>query len=299
MTTIDLARLSRPEIPGLLLTVDEAHAALLDWLRTEHQWVVRRDASDPAWRLTRLWAARESMLRQAIADTLAQGSLAYATGAHLDHIGTTYYSLERLDGEDDDRYRERLSGALERYAVGLSGPWYEQVARGIPGVADARVTTPAAGTVRITILADGALLDDQGDPRYADGIPTMALLEAVTAAVTAPEARQQTDTVQVRACARQRYDVTATLTLFSEPDSATVLAEARAGLAALARRADRLAGRLDSDLIAGATVNPAAVSAATITLQTVDAQGAATDVAEIATADDVAPLARNLTVETA
>ena len=92
------------------------------------------------------------MLRQAVADTLAQGSLAYAAGQNLDHIGITYYSLVRLGGEGDDRYRERLSAAFERYAVGLSGPWYESIARAVAGVADARVTTPVAGTVRIFVL---------------------------------------------------------------------------------------------------------------------------------------------------
>lgn len=297
-TPIDLSRLSPPEVPGLLLSVDDVHDEVLDWLAQEHGWNVTRSASDPAWRLTRLWAAREAMLRQAVADTLAQGSLAYATGQNLDHIGVTYYSLERLAGEDDARYRARLAGAFERYAVGLSGPWYEQVAKGVAGVADARVTTPAAGTVRIFILADSALTDE-GDARYPNGIPSAALLAAVTAATTADDARQQTDTVQVRACTRQRYDVTATLTLFAEPDSSTVLAEARAGLAALARRADLLGGRIDERLVAGAVVNTAAVREAAVTLQSVDSHGAATDVEEVAATDGVAPQARTLTVEVA
>ena len=298
-TPIDLSRLTRPEVPGLLLSVDEVHAELLDWLAMQHDWVVTRDAADPAWRLTRLWAAREALLRQSVADTLAQGSLAYAAGQNLDHIGITYYSLFRLDGEGDDRYRERLSGAFERYAVGLSGPWYESLARGVAGVADARATTPVAGTVRIFVLADGALEDAMGDALYPDGIPDAALLTAVTAALTADDARQQTDTVEVMACTRQLYDVTVTLTLFAEPDSATVLAEARAGLAELARRADRLGGRIDDQLIAGAAINTAAVSAASVALQSIDGAGAETDVAEVAAGDDVAPQARTLTVGTA
>lgn len=298
-TPIDLSRLSPPEVPGLLLSVDDVHDEVLDWLAQEHDWNVTRSASDPAWRLTRLWAAREAMLRQAVADTLAQGSLAYANGQNLDHIGVTYYALARLVGEDDTRYRARLASATERYAVGLSGPWYESIAKGVAGVLDARVTTPAAGTVRIFILADGALVDDQGDALYPNGIPTEALLASVTAATTADDARQQTDTVQVRACTRQRYDVTATLTLFAEPDSATVLAAARAGLAALARRADLLGGRIDERLVAGAVVNTAAVREAAVTLQSVDSQGTATDVEEVAATDGVAPQARTLTVETA
>lgn len=295
-TPIDLSRLSRPEVPGLQLSVDEVHVELLDWLAMQHDWVVTRGAADPAWRLTRLWAAREAMLRQAVADTLAQGSLAYAAGQNLDHIGITYYSLVRLGGEDDDRYRERLSAAFERYAVGLSGPWYESLARSVAGVADARVTTPVAGTVRIFLLADGALEDAAGDAVYPNGIPDAALLAAVTAVVTADDMRQQTDTVEVMACTRQLYDVTVTLTLFAEPDSATVLSEARAGLAELARRGDRLAGRIDKQLVAGATVNTAAVSEAAVVLSSIAADGTAAAADEIVAGEGVAPQARTLTV---
>ena len=266
-TPIDLSRLSRPVVPGLILSVDEVHEELLDWLAMEHDWTVTRSASDPAYRLTKLWASREALLRQSVADTLAQSSLAYADGQNLDHIGVTYYSLPRLANETDDRYRERLAGAFERYAVGLSGPWYEQLARGIEGVVDARVTTPVAGTVRIFVLADGALEDAMGDARYPDGIPDAALLAAVTAAVTADDARQQTDTVEVRACTRQLYDVTVALTLFAEPDSEAVLAEARAGLGELSRRGDRLGGSITEELIAAAAINVAAVSAAAVTLE--------------------------------
>ena len=265
-TPIDLSRLSRPAVPGLILSVDEAHEEILDWLAMQYDWVVTRSASDPAYRLTRLLAARDALQRQAVADALAQGSLAYATGQGLDHIGVTYYSLARLAGEDDDRYRERLAGAFERYAVGLSGPWYESLARGVAGVADARVTSPAAGEVQIYVLADAALLD-AGVARYPNGIPNQALLDAVTAVVTADENRQQTDTVTVSACARLLYDVTVTLALLAEPDSATVIAAAESGLRDLALRADRLAGQITTELIAGATVNAAAVSAASVTLE--------------------------------
>lgn len=298
-TPIDLSRLSRPEVPGLVLSVDEAHAEILAWLSAEHGWVVTQVASDPAWRLTRLLAAREALLRQAVADALAQGSLAYAEKENLDHIGATYYALARLSNESDDRYRERLAASFERYAVGLSGQWYESIARAVDGVADARVTTPAPGTVRIFILADETLENAAGEALYANGIPTQALLDAVTAVVTADDSRQQTDTVEVRACTRQRYDVAVTLTLLAEPDSATVIAAAESGLAQLATRAARLGGSISEALIAGATVTAAAVRSAVIQLQTVDGGGNTAPVAAIAAADSVAPQARTLTVTAA
>ncbi len=149
-TAIDLSRLQRPELPGLRLTLDAAHAEILQWLETVHGWAVAAGGADPAYRLTRLLAGREVLLRQAVSDAMAQTSLAYATGANLDHLGITYYTLARLPRERDDAYRHRLAGAFERYAVGLSGPWYESLAHGVAGVADARVTSPTPGAVTTT-----------------------------------------------------------------------------------------------------------------------------------------------------
>ena len=185
-TAIDLSRLARPELAGLRLTLDAAHAEIRQWLETVHGWTVAPGPADPAYRLTRLLAGREVLLRQAVSDAMAQTSLAYATGPNLDSIGATYYTLARLPGEADDAYRQRLAAAVERYAVGLSWPWYESLARGVAGVADARVTSPVPGAVTIYVLADETLIADTGAPRYPDGIPDAALLAAVTAVVTAP-----------------------------------------------------------------------------------------------------------------
>ena len=275
-TAIDLSRLQRPALPGLRLTLDAAHAEILQWLKTVHGWTVTERAADPAYRLTRLLAGREVLLRQAVSDAMAQTSLAYADGDNLDGIGATYYTLGRLPGETDDAYRQRLAGAFERYAVGLSGPWYESVARGVPGVTDARVTSPTPGAVTISVLADETLTTDTGEARYPNGIPDPALLDAVTAVVTAPETRQQTDRVTVRAATRTPYDVAVTLTLFAEPDSALVHEAATARLVALAGRAARLGGTISTALISGATVDPAAVRSAAVTLTRVEAVRAAT-----------------------
>ena len=77
---IDLSRLARPEIEGLRLSIDDVHAEILAWLAQQYEWTLTVDGSDPAWRLSRLWAARETLIRQAIADSLAQASLAFAEG---------------------------------------------------------------------------------------------------------------------------------------------------------------------------------------------------------------------------
>lgn len=296
---IDISRLARPEIPGLLLTLEDAHAAHLDYLETEYGWAVTRSAADPAWRITRLIAAREVMVRQAVSDAMAQTTLAYATDAALDHIGLTYYLLPRLAGEPDDRYRHRLADSMGLYAVGLSGPWYEATARAVAGVSDARVLTTAPGAVTIYILADDKIEDDAGDALYPDGIPTTALLTAVEDRVTAEEARQQTDVVTVSPCTRARFDVTVTVNALSEPDLETVLAASRANLAALARQVSRLGVGISTTLIAGACVDPSGVLGATISLASVDGAGVATQTAAIAGVVGVALQARTLTVTSA
>ena len=295
-TQSDLLQLERPAIDGLVLSVDAVHAEILTWLRDRQDWTVTQDASDPAWRLTRLLAGRESLLRQRIADAVAGVSLPWARGEMLDHIGLTYYRLPRLQAESDAAYIERLQAAPELYAVGLSGPWYEQTARGVTGVADARFTNPAAGTGKIYILANAALLDAMRQPLYAAGIPDATLLAAVLAAVTADSDRQQTDTITVHACTRQRYDVGVVLDVLPEADVDAVLAAARASLRRLALRTDRLGRGLDNTLVAGATVDPAAASGATIQISTVAANDTTTAVTKIAASDSVAPQARNLTV---
>ncbi len=296
---IDLSQLSPPAVPGLVLSIDEVHRGSLDWLRQTYDWAVTDSPSDPAWRLTRLWALRETLVRQAIADAMAQTSLAYAAGSSLDHIGLTYAGLARLDGEGDKAYRERLAAAPERYAVGLSGAWYESVARGVEGVDDAYVASPAPGKVTIWVLADELAKTDGNQRRWPDGIPDADLLAGVRGRVTADEARQQTDQVTVQAAARQRYDVTVALTTLGGPDAAAVRQAALEWLRLLAARARRIGQGLTKALVAGAAVDIAAVKAAAITLQTVAADGTATAADAIAGADGVSLQARNLTVTAA
>ena len=293
---IDLSRFSRPLIAGVIRTVDEVHAEIIAWLASTYGWALTEDGSDPAWRLSRLLAARETLLRRASADNIAEVSLAYASGDMLDHIGATYYGLLRLAVEGDDAYRQRLADAPERYAVGLSGPWYEGVARGVTGVFDARFTSPSAGNGTIYIQANQALVDAMGDALYPNGIPNTALLAAVTSAVTADETRQQTDTIMVSACTRQLYDITVTLTLLAEPDSALALADARTNLARLAVTTDRLGGALANPLVAGAAVNIDAALSAEVQITTIDGLGVGVDVDMIVGMDSVAPQARNLVV---
>lgn len=259
-----------PVIDGLVSSLDDEHAAMLAWLRTEYGWdLAGADASDPAWRLSRLIAYRAVLLRQAVADSVRQVSLDYASGSMLDHLGRTYYRLARSADEADDAYRRRLGAAPALAAVGLTAGWYESTARAVAGVGSAFVvgtarpdepagTTPGAVTIAIRGLAsvDG-------------GEPSAAVLDAVQARVTARDVRQQTDRVSVVPAYRVPYDLTVTLTLRQGVDAAAARRAAEAAIARLCAATDVVGGEISAALIAGAVVDPFNAVRAVVSLQEV------------------------------
>ena len=262
---LDLPPLRAPVIADLVLSLDDTHSAGLVWLRDTYGWdLTASDASDPAWRVTRLYALREVLARQRIADSVSQVSLAHATGAMLDHIGLTYYQLTRNTGEADAAFRTRIAAAPSLHAVGLTSAWYESVAGTVDGVESvfavgaARPDEDAGTTPGAVTLAVGS-----------DGVPSDALLDAIVARVTAADVRQQTDRVSVVPAYRIPYDVVVTLTLQADVDGAQALATAEANLAALSRVTDRIGGETSEVLIAGAVVNPGVVRVATVALEEV------------------------------
>ena len=271
---LDLPPLRTPVIADLVPSLDDEHADVLAWLWTEFSWDLRNgDASDPAWRLSRLLAYRTVLVRQAIADSVSQVSLEYASGAMLDHLGVTYYQLSRNAGELDDAYRDRIAAAPSLFAVGLTGPWYEGQARAVDGVSSAFVvgaarpdeaagTTP--GAVTVAIRATGMEED------FIDAVPGAALLAAVSTKLTALDTRQQTDLVYVVPAFRVPYDVTVTLQLRANVDAAEARSAAEEGLRGVCRTTDEIGGQTSAALISGAVVNPAVVLSAAVSLQEVE-----------------------------
>ena len=262
---LDLPPLRAPVIADLVLSLDDTHSAGLVWLRDTYGWdLTASDASDPAWRVTRLYALREVLARQRVADSVSQVSLAHATGAMLDHIGLTYYQLTRNTAETDTAFRARIAAAPSLHAVGLTAAWYESMAGMVDGVSSvfavgaARPDEDAGTTPGAVTLAVGS-----------DGVPTDALLDAIVARVTAADVRQQTDRVSVVPAYRIPYDVAVTLTLQADVDAVEALATAEANLAALSLVTDRIGGETSEVLVAGAVVNPGVVRVATVALEEV------------------------------
>ena len=217
MSAPDLSRLPPPEVvrqPDFETVLAELTRAFRDrW--PDYDATVE---SDPARKILEVFAWRETVLRRQIADAARAVMLAYAGGSDLDHLAALL-AVSRHEGESDEALRSRVRGALG--AASTAGPTsaYLHHARAVPGVADAGVSSPTPGTVRVVVLGAAA-----------SGIPGAPVLAAVEAALSADEVRPLTDTVEVRAAAIVSYDLTASLKLAPGPDAPTVLAAAEASV---------------------------------------------------------------------
>jgi len=189
--------------------------------------------SEPALMLLQESCYREIALRQRVNDAARAVMLAYATGANLDHLGALLgvvrLELEPeniLDGipavmETDSDFRRRIQLAPEGFSVAGPAGAYVATAMNASGqVLHAGATSPAPGTVLVTVLA-----------REGDGTAGDPLIATVSAAVNSELARPLTDNVVVQSAEIVTYQVEATLFTFPGPDPDLVVQEARARLA--------------------------------------------------------------------
>lgn len=188
--------------------------------------------SDDLTKMLQVFAYRELGLRQRINDAARACMLPYATGADLENLAALFNvaraTITPADDstipptpavmENDDRLRHRAQLALEGFsAAGPTAAYEFWALTASAQVADVAVDSPQPGVVRVAVLAtDG------------DGTPPADVLTTVTQAVNDRYVRPLCDTVQVQAAGVVPVTVNATLTLFPGPDSATVLATARA-----------------------------------------------------------------------
>lgn len=153
----------------------------------------------------------------------------YVTGARnvtVSHAGRT--------AEEDDRLRERIREAPERFSVaGPVGAYRWHATSAHQSIVDAAVMSPRPGLVRTYILTD-------------QGLPGAELIELVEAALSDEKVRPLTDSVEVAAPARVAYTIQAELTLFRDADPTSTLKAAQD--AAEAYAADRRS-RLGCDLV--------------------------------------------------
>lgn len=240
-TAVDLSRLPAPAIVELL-SFDEIYAAQLAQLQALLPDFDATVESDPAVKLLEVSAYRELLLRQRVNDAARAVMPAFATGADLDQLaalfGVTRLLLTPADPvnnvaavyESDTDLRRRLVLAPEGYSVaGPSGAYEFHALSAASDVLDASATSPAAGQVVVTILS-----------RAGTGTAPAALLATVAAYVSADARRPLTDQVTVQSAAIVNFQVTASIITFAGPDSAVVIAQAQAQLAAYLDESHRL-----------------------------------------------------------
>lgn len=185
--------------------------------------------TDPLAILEQEDAYRELLERQAINDAGKSLTLAYASGAVLDHLAATLFptvGVRRLEGESDDRFRNRIALAPEAASAGTLGGYEYAALTASLGVRAALALNHASG-----VVAPGQVQLQIVCEKDAVEAEVMA---AVRAAVFDRDVKLATDDVQVLLATPVTYDVTATIYIPRGPDPALVLAEALARLAVYA-----------------------------------------------------------------
>lgn len=128
------------------------------------------------------FAYRENLVRIGIQEAALQNLVAYAAGDMLDYLGELV-GCYRLEGESDDRFRERVQLGQERVAGGSVSAYRLAVLSVSTEITAVAVTSPADGVVNIAVTT--AAEDAEG------------LLNRVRLALNADDARPLTDQVIV------------------------------------------------------------------------------------------------------
>ncbi|MDR0216423.1 MAG: baseplate J/gp47 family protein [Comamonas sp.] len=173
--------------------------------------------------------------------------LAYARGSNLDQLGA-FFGVVRLVivpaqpaaippvaavYEDDETFRARIQLAPRGYSVaGPVGAYVFHAKTADGQVLDAAATSPTPGRVVVSVLS-----------RVGNGVPSQALLDAVSAAVNADDIRPLTDEVIVQAASIVNYQITGKIYTLPGPDSSSVLATAQQRVADYAESMHRIARR--------------------------------------------------------
>jgi len=117
--------------------------------------------SDPAVKLLQVFAYRELILRQRVNDAFKATLLAFAEGGDLDQL-SAFYGVNRQMPETDEQLRNRTIERIKGSSTAGGAAWYRyQTLTADNRVADALVTSPDAGQVRIAVLShEGELINE-------------------------------------------------------------------------------------------------------------------------------------------
>lgn len=217
-TAIDLSKLPAPKVVEELNFETIFQNVLSDFLAKNPSYNTLLE-SDPAMILLQVFAYREMLLRNRINEAAKATMLAYATGSDLENLAA-FYGVAKLEGETDDRLRQRTQLALEGFSTaGPSGAYIFHALSASNDVKSVSVKSPNPGQVLVTILSGNG-----------NGVAPSSLINTVLNKLSEDDIRPLTDQVLVQSAAIINYTVQAVITVYSGPSSAVVETEARAAL---------------------------------------------------------------------
>jgi len=148
--------------------------------------------------------------------------------------------------ETDDHLRNRIQAAPNQFSVaGPVGAYRFFAISADPTIVDAQIVSPAPGVVNVYVLTGPVSVQPAAAPNSA-GIANSLLLAKVAAALNADSVRPLTDTVNVLAVTEVDYQITATVTLYSDADPTATIAAANAAAQELALE---LAAKIQRDIV--------------------------------------------------
>jgi phage-related baseplate assembly protein len=148
--------------------------------------------------------------------------------------------------ETDDHLRARIQAAPNEFSVaGPVGAYRFFTLDVDPAIIDAQVVSPAPGQVNVYVLTGPVTVQPAPAPNSA-GVAGAPLLAQVLAALSADTVRPLTDTVNALAVTEVDYQITGTITLYSDADPATTMAAANA---AAAEFAVGIAAKIQRDIV--------------------------------------------------
>lgn len=218
-TAIDLSKLPAPKVIEALNYETIFQEILSDFLEKNPSYSTLLE-SDPAMILLEICAYRELLLRNRINEAAKANMLAYATESDLENLGASFFGVQKLIGEDDERLRQRIQLAPEGFSTaGPIGAYIFYALSASSDIKSVSVKSPNPGEVLVTILS-----------KVGNGTPSEELLNSALSKLDDDDVRPLTDQVSVQAAEIINYTVEAVITVYLGPSSAIVETEARAAL---------------------------------------------------------------------
>ncbi len=287
MSTIPLSDLAPPDVAENIdmeaiqrEKIDSISAAIAEYNSGDI-------GSDPVVKVTEDGTYREAILRQRINDAARSVMVASARGADLDQIGANLGET-RQDGEDDERFRQRIVLAPEKFTTaGSEGAYIARVLESSPVIKDVHLDNPEPACILLTMLStsgsgevDTPLLEQVrtvvGGYLPGEDPEQMDAAERARIRAFGKMIRPVSDLVRLQSATAVGYTIEADLVVYQGPDAMVVADTARTQLQQLAASRHTLGSELARTSIEAA-LHPAGVKSVQLRQPETDLVAAATE----------------------